>query len=503
MRVLCLHPEKSSARQLSLDLAKLEDRLWHHHGIELVFVDGPLSDVKIHAGETLGAEGGGIRALDVNATGCERRAAESADEGTHSEASRRWYVRERKVTRPFKNPETEVIVDAAKSQIKYTGLDASLLHLSQIWSRGGANANDGEQSHSAAWLPFQGVLGVGQGADVAGLLPLLNYAPASGDDEHDDESGNGEEEGERTHQRSGMFQGLQFVILIDGCDILSQRDGLNPGVNRDQEPENEFYVGPEGVDSLHIIRNDIQNCDHDCDKENVHFSRRQSSERLAKQYGPNAQIHRLSLLKTSSSKRKSTTNAQQLNENSKNSKSNYAYPPQLLNLLGKYLVSRKNKHFSSPASRQIVSLQTQLAQVEQLATLKIVREIERNPPKALMAVVGPAMVMDVDRDGDRDEDHFVDDGDECVNEDAKMEVGDAIFDHNNSHCKNGDQFQNKSNDVKEKNNVNQESKNESHSVVKVARTVGAWQGPRRRGIGEEGGGAPCPETFLKREEDRR
>ncbi|KAL7465483.1 hypothetical protein ACHAXS_005818 [Conticribra weissflogii] len=498
MRVLCLHPEKSSARQLSLDLAKLEDRLWHQHGIELVFVDGPLLDVNFPVGEALGAEGGGIRAFDVNVTGCESRAAGTADDGNDIEMSRRWYVREEKVIRPSEPPGSGATANDAKTQMKYTGLDASLLHLSQIWSRGGANANDGEQSNAAAWLPFQGVLGVGQGADVAGLLPLLNYAPASDDDEHDNDCEDEGEERETNYLRSGMFQGLQFVILIDGCDILHHRDAIDTEVNCDREPEHDVYVGPEGVDSLHVILDGYENCNRECGDENNDFCRKQSSERLAMQYGPNAQIHHLSLIP---SKRKHSTNNRQHDENSKKSNSYYSYPPQLLNILGKYLVSRKNKHFLSPTSRQIVSLQTQLAQVERLATLAIVKEIERNPPKALMAVVGPAVVMDVDRDDDRDAGH-VDDDVECVNENVEMKVDNAIFDLDIHRCKNGHRCKQESRDVKDHDNINHNGKNDTTGVVKVARAVGAWQGPRRRGIGEEGGGAPCPETFLKREQDR-
>ncbi|EJK50780.1 hypothetical protein THAOC_30119, partial [Thalassiosira oceanica] len=41
-------------------------------------------------------------------------------------------------------------------------------------------------------------------------------------------------------------------------------------------------------------------------------------------------------------------------------------------------------------------------------------------------------------------------------------------------------------------------------VAKVVdRAVGAWAGARRRGFGEEGGGAPCPQNFLLKEEERK
>ena len=40
------------------------------------------------------------------------------------------------------------------------------------------------------------------------------------------------------------------------------------------------------------------------------------------------------------------------------------------------------------------------------------------------------------------------------------------------------------------------------SVEVVDKAVGAWHGARRRGFGEEGGGAPCPGEFLLREDER-
>ena len=40
------------------------------------------------------------------------------------------------------------------------------------------------------------------------------------------------------------------------------------------------------------------------------------------------------------------------------------------------------------------------------------------------------------------------------------------------------------------------------NVEVVDKAVGAWHGARRRGFGEEGGGAPCPGEFLLREDER-
>ncbi|KAL9183966.1 hypothetical protein ACHAXT_002052 [Thalassiosira profunda] len=396
MRVLCLHPAASSALQLSRDLALLEERLWQKHGIELVFVDGPLLDAKL--GAAVGADGGGITALEPSNDG--------GDNGDEEKASRRWYVEE---------PSRRALPQTAEAEsgpppTRYAGLDASLLHLTQVWARGGVNASSAKEG--ACCLPFQGVLGVGQGADVAGLLPLLNYQPDEEDKKENDAA------------LPVMFQGLQFVVLVDGKDILGQQQN-DGGEGSEGGSENDVYVGPEGVRSLHVI----MESDADGALEGAKSS---SGEQLAKKYGPNAQIHRC---KRSSS----------------------ACPPTLSNILGKFLVGQKNQLHSNPQSRELMSLQNQLANVEQLATLAISQEIQRNPPKALMAVIGPTAMMQQNADNS---------------------------------------------EVEGKDEEEKPQSRGGKENVKVDMAVGAWHGARRRGIGEEGGGAPCPGEFLLREEER-
>ncbi|KAL7525174.1 hypothetical protein ACHAXR_002196 [Thalassiosira sp. AJA248-18] len=395
MRVLCLHPEASSALQFSQEFNKLEERLWEKHGIELVFVDGPLLDVQV--GNVVGEEGGGINAIDPS-SGSER-------------VSRRWYVEEsaRRALPPTANDDSQPL-----PPVQYSGLDASLLHLSQIWTRGGANISN----NLGECLPFQGVLGIGQGADVAGLLPLLNY-------QDDDNDGGGDDEEKENVTKPTMFQGLQFVVLIDGKDIMSQRMNAHND-DSEEQLENDLYVGPDGVQSLHVIM-ETEGGSKDDDE------RRKTSERLAKHYGPDAKINHCKRSKTCA--------------------------PALSNIVGKFLVTQKNKLHSNPKSLELISLQNQLANVEQLATLAISQEIQRNPPKALMAVIGPtAMVPNAA------EDNIVEDREE----------------EENHHASEGGGKEN----------------------VKVDKAVGAWHGARRRGFGEEGGGAPCPGEFLLREEER-
>jgi hypothetical protein len=346
MRVLCLHPEASSALSFSQALSKLEQRLWENHGIELYFIDGPLLDIP-------------------------------NDEEDGQCVSRRWYVQ-------------ETIDVNNKEVVRYSGLDASLLHLAQIWARGGANCSN-QNGHMTECLPFQGVLGFGQGANVAAMLPLLSYH-YNEEDDNDDEN----------IERPPIFQGLQFVMVVDGHDITHQDD--DNVADNDCNADAELYVGEEGIQSLHVIFESVCN------------NRKSSSLRLAKKYGPNAQIHHC------------------------RQSSHTQCTKSLSNILGKYLVSEKNKLYANSETRQLIALQNRLANVEQVATLAIAQEIQRNPPKALMAVIGPVV----------------------------------------NTC---------------------EKENMEH--IDVGMAVGAWQGPKRRGFGEEGGGAPCPEEFLLKENERK
>ena len=416
MRVLCLHPAASSALQISREYHKLEERLWEKHGIELVFVDGPLLDVQV--GNAVGERGGGINAIDPIKSG--------GDDG-EERVSRRWYVEEssaRRTSLPPSNENSAAATQSSSDSVRYSGLDASLLHLTQIWSRGGANISN--NSLMGDCLPFQGVMGIGQGADVAGLLPLLNYHQDVDGSDSDDEKENAEDN--IIGSKQTMFQGLQFVILIDGKDILSQREKEYD--NDREEHDSDIYVGPEGIQSLHIIVDDENDNNDDA-------RRRKSSEQLAKQYGPNAEIHYC----IQRPKEECT--------------------PALSNIIGKFLVSQKNMLHSNPKSRELISLQNQLSNVEQLATLAITQEIQRNPPKALMAVIGPAATM----------------------------MPDAAA-------------ENKADKEKEEEGTKHEHIGGEEGVKVVDKAVGAWHGARRRGFGEEGGGAPCPGEFLLREEER-
>ena len=105
IRVLCLHDANSNAKELHKLLQPLDERLYYKHKIEFVYINAPLVVIE----EDMEAE----------------------------DRKRMWWE--------------------ATNEHPHVGLDASLLHIQQIWKS----------------LPFSGILAVGQGAAIASLLPMM------------------------------------------------------------------------------------------------------------------------------------------------------------------------------------------------------------------------------------------------------------------------------------------------------------------------------------------
>ena len=455
-------------------------------------MDAPLLDVTI--GNDVGVKDGGLTALHY----LDNNNGDDEDDAAAVNSSRRWYVEEEqqevdgkrrwKVALPPSSLDdsigtTTIINDDNKKStaVKYSGLDASLLHLSQIWSRGGANNNaKGGGSGDGGieqCLPFQGILGIQQGANVAAMLPLLNTANAVYNNQDD---GDGVE-----NENRSIFDGLQFVILVDGSDIMCQElQVVEEDVNKDQvnkendnttnqteEEEEDWYVGPNGIESLHVIAETNQ------DSNATAITNKRNSELLAKRYGPNATIQYYKPTKKKSSSSSSPSNnkmpTMQQQQQQQRYNHNQLTSPSLHNILGKYLVHQKNTFHSNPQKRKLLQLQHQLCHVEQLASVMITEEVRRNPPKCLMAMIGPAAASaDGEGDSKNEEDEKTNDSNNNISNNHKMNGGDET------------------------------TTNTSTVKAVVGKTVGAWQGPGRV-PGEQGGGAPCPETFLLRQEERR
>jgi len=111
LRILCLHDANSNAVELQDRIKHLDERLWEKHGIELVYVNSPLVVV--------------------------RDTQEDANNSRDKQPIRVWWQR--------------------SGDQEYLGLDASLLHLRQIYKS----------------TPFVGFIGFGQGATIGSILPPL------------------------------------------------------------------------------------------------------------------------------------------------------------------------------------------------------------------------------------------------------------------------------------------------------------------------------------------
>ncbi|KAL3796181.1 hypothetical protein ACHAW5_005864, partial [Stephanodiscus triporus] len=450
---------------LGSQFSQLAIRLRERHSIELVFADGPLLDaaaVEESSRRGRSAHGDGIDDVDVDID------IVVDDEKSSSSTS-----------------------SSSSSPVRYSGLDASLLHLSQIWDRDGG---------------FHGVMGIGQGADVAALLPLLDR---HGDrrhrrgehDEHDDEDDDdedAEDEDEDCCRGPTMFRGLRFVILVDGRDILRMGDdddasaaaaviiidddadadagaNANAGGNAVKEDDDGVYVGPDGVRSLHVILERTN--DDDDGRRGGSGGAMRGGERLAKMYGPNAAIHRWCRDRRTRSPSSSSA--------------------ELSNVVGRYLVARKNDERSNSGMRELSKLRRRLSDVERVATLALSEEIRRNPPRAMLAAIVPAAAVVAAAGGGGEE------GEDHLGSSSSSSPTTVIADGGGwgRKCDNDDDDDDDDCGCccpKAGGGGGSRTK-----TVVVDKVVGAWRGGRRREIGDEGGGAPCPGEFLLREEERR
>jgi hypothetical protein len=114
LRILCLHDANSNAKELHEHIKELDKRLWEKHGIELVYVNSPLVVVK-------------DQEHDAN------------NNTRNNPPIRVWWQK--------------------SGEHEFLGLDASLLHLQQIYKS----------------TPFVGIMAFGQGAQIGSILPPLLY----------------------------------------------------------------------------------------------------------------------------------------------------------------------------------------------------------------------------------------------------------------------------------------------------------------------------------------
>jgi len=154
----------------------------------------------------------------------------------------------------FDDPQQAVETSQETPQ-QYVGLDASILHVRQVWQQALRSS------------PFTGVLGFGQGASLAALLPLLP--------------------GPDPNNPTLMFEGLEFIVCMGGHELLpppKQMDNsFNPSYWHTTDQQLDIDDG-EGADfapkSLFVHASSTKN-----------KTSGKASAKLAQRYGPNVQIH--------------------------------------------------------------------------------------------------------------------------------------------------------------------------------------------------------------------
>eukprot|EP00586_Coscinodiscus_wailesii_P021916 CAMPEP_0172496900 /NCGR_PEP_ID=MMETSP1066-20121228/94676_1 /TAXON_ID=671091 /ORGANISM="Coscinodiscus wailesii, Strain CCMP2513" /LENGTH=390 /DNA_ID=CAMNT_0013269443 /DNA_START=24 /DNA_END=1196 /DNA_ORIENTATION=+ len=336
MRILCLHGGHSSAAFLRADLFQLEQRLYQNHNIELVYVNSPICDDGSYDTDThhqlLTAADGtadceeALNQLVLSATNTVPVAPPRANdsivphnhETNNKNLSKKKPLHQRLVLRQwFADTPTSLSQPPSSddgsdddTSCYYVGMDASLLHLIQIWNR------------DIYSRPFSGIIAFHQGGALAGLLPLLG----------------------------NKFQGLDFMVLANGYVLHPLPSKGCMGLNLDDFLQNEVLV--DGVETLHLI-----------DKSDTKASRR-----LAKMFVKRT-IHKYS---------------------SDNVRC-FPHKPKDLNVMGKFIIARKNaiKAKQGPNARLILETQQKLHSKTLAATDLICETVAMNPPKALMAIIAP------------------------------------------------------------------------------------------------------------------
>ena len=334
MRILCLHDENSCATTVISQLKELGERLHQKHQIELAFANSPL----LSEPETT---------TDDGSPGHKPQEVEELEQ-----QQRTWFLQPNKV-----------------------GLDASILHLKQLWSR------------SLYSQPFSGILGIGQGGALASLLPLLRYELEGPEKEDDD--------GE-VRDSMPLFEGLEFCILIQAWDMTEssfhqETNGTNIDMTLNTVPAVD-------IPSLHIFSKDSERSRH---LYHLFGGQKRNEEEADKD------DNRKSLQSMTRCWEVESSNGVPLNA-------------KIYNVLGRFIVEQKKRLLSkqvtclklmddegatfqirndaemnhtSDKEKQLLSMiestRQELAVLEQKSIQMINATIAVDPPKALVAVISP------------------------------------------------------------------------------------------------------------------
>jgi len=210
------------------------------------------------------------------------------------------------------------------------GLDASLLHLQQIWKS----------------MPFSGILAIGQGASVASLLPpsdsmqLVSSTPSG-------------------CTNNSSSSSMDFGIFVHGEALMEDEEAL-------------MAHWP----CLHVV------AEHKVTNPTV--------QRLVQQFP--GQIHVSTSTSTTPSTSSGTDDTPPTSTTTTSTTTTTFLSKSELNAIGQFLVQQKKELLrqDDDDDNNVLVLQTQLHLVEQEANRIMALEIADNPPKALMAIIQPS-----------------------------------------------------------------------------------------------------------------
>lgn len=397
--MLCLHDFNHSGCFFESQSKKLRDRLKEQHNIELVFVDSPFvcgNHINNESIDSMDRRDSGAFEADSNILSpttsfstsiqcniqnntpkCDCSSTEDMQQlslqesnvmdvllsvpATSSSAhqhdltygyNRCWfenipseiYTKNRDTFTNSNSSSSSINEDGMEERpinVEYVGLDASLFHLGQIWNQ------------NLLSKPYQGILAFGQGAALAGIIPLIQKR------QREALKKNKRKTEHHHHHVDYYMPGLQFMVLVSGYPLNPPpHESKCRGVPSPWHVLQDGIIDSSSIDTLHVIgmRNAVVT-----PTQSMCLAKRFTFPRIY-QYDC-GDHHPYPVLRTA------------------------AY----YNVIGRFLVRQKKKNLSSKCP-DILRLQRQLHNTEERATQLLINTLASNPPRVLMAIISPNTV---------------------------------------------------------------------------------------------------------------
>lgn len=425
MRVLVLHDTNSSVEATRSIIQKLDERLYNKHGIEFVYALAPHNYTGSAAGciendpqhqhlcsnddeidiKTDGIEGKFIESLsstrinnkaenDGNQSSIVPGAAQSYTQQQppppHTGQARRQWFDECTATHvdisgaDQQQQQHTAEASTFRQDHLYTGIDSSLFFLHEIWNK--------EQYTR----PFNGIIGFGQGATLAALIPFVDAHPTQ-QQRHNEEGGSNSSSnnGVSSNACHLQFPNLDFLILCNGrkLDFSSGGDvdyGILNDIVKAEVFESNYTLG--GIRTLHLVHVPIEQQHRTCspaahdDSDTCNALDRNSTTCTLLFEEPEVYEYEAAGVPTSTSTSSTTT-----------SQSTCSVPNRVreFNIIGRFLVERHKEQrakYTAKESLMLFNAQAQLGLLEDYASNYVAATIAADPPKALMAIIAPNAV---------------------------------------------------------------------------------------------------------------